>query len=197
MATRREPRFKLCRRLGVNVCGHPKALDRTVKAKGARGAKKMSDYGLQLLEKQKIKAYYGVLERQFVRYYDNATKSSDVTGHALLKALECRLDNIVYRLGIARSIRQARQVVNHGHIQVNGKKVDIPSYGLRAGDLIQVREKSRKNPLILENFQSSLGVGVTYVEKTEELGGKLLRIPTREEIPIDVNEILVIELYSK
>ena len=197
MATRREPRFKLCRRLGVNVCGHPKAMDRTAKAKGARGPKKMSDYGLQLLEKQKIKAYYGVLERQFVRYYENATKSSDVTGHALLKSLECRLDNIVYRLGLARSIRQARQLVNHGHIQVNGKKVDIPSFGMRAGDLIQVREKSRKNPLILENFQGSAGVGVTYVEKTEDLGGKLLRVPTREEIPIDVNEILVIELYSK
>jgi small subunit ribosomal protein S4 len=187
----------LCRRLGVNVCGHPKAMNRTAMKKGARGAKKISDYGLQLLEKQKIKAYYGVLERQFVRYYNNADKSSDVTGHALLKALECRLDNIVYRLGIARSIRQARQLVNHGHIQVNGKKVDIPSYGLKAGDQIQVREKSRKNPLILENYQGSHGVGVAYVEKTEELGGKLLRVPSRDEIPVDVNEILVIELYSK
>ncbi|MCC8193977.1 MAG: 30S ribosomal protein S4 [Deltaproteobacteria bacterium] len=197
MATRREPRFKLCRRLGVNVCGHPKAMDRTAKTKGGRGAKKMSDYGLQLLEKQKIKAYYGVLERQFVRYYKNAAKSSDVTGHALLKSLECRLDSIVYRLGLARSIRQARQLVNHGHVQVNGRKVDIPSYGLHAGDLIQIREKSRKNPLILDNFQGSQGFGVSYVEKTEDLGGKLLRIPSREEIPIDVNEILVIELYSK
>ena len=197
MATRREPRFKLSRRLGVNVCGHPKAMNRVVKAKGARPAKKMSDYGLQLLEKQKIKTYYGVLERQFVRYYKNAAKSSDVTGHALLKALECRLDNIVYRLGIARSIRQARQLVNHGHIQVNSKKVDIPSFGLKAGDLVQVREKSRKNPLILDNFQGTHGFGVAYVERIDELGGKLLRIPSREEIPVDVNEILVIELYSK
>ena len=197
MATRREPRFKLCRRLGVNVSGHPKAMNRVVKAKGARGPKKMSDYGLQLLEKQKIKAYYGVLERQFVRYYENATKSSDVTGHALLKALECRLDNIVYRLGLGRSIRQARQLVNHGHIQVNGKKVDIPSYGLKAGDIVSVREKSRKNPLVVSNFQESHAFGVTYIEKTEDLGGKLVRIPAREEIPIDVNEILVIELYSK
>lgn len=196
MATRREPRFKLCRRLGVNVSGHPKALNRQVKLKGGR-TKKISDYGLQLLEKQKIKAYYGVLERQFVRYYKNAAKSSDVTGHALLKALECRLDNIVYRLGIARSIRQARQLVNHGHIQVNGKKVDIPSFGLRPNDVVAVREKSRKNPLILENFQESRGLGVVYVEKTDELSGKLLRVPAREEIPIDVNEILVIELYSK
>jgi len=187
----------LCRRLGVNVSGHPKAMNRTVKAKGARGQKKISDYGLQLLEKQKIKAYYGVLERQFVRYYKNAAKSSDVTGHALLKALECRLDNIVYRLGIARSIRQARQLVNHGHIQVNGRKVDIPSYGLKAGDEIQVREKSRKNPLVLDNFQESRAFGVSYVEKTDNLGGKLVRIPSREEIPIEVNEILVIELYSK
>lgn len=197
MATRREPRFKLCRRLGVNVSGHPKAMNRQVKLKGGRGTKKMSDYGLQLLEKQKIKAYYGVLERQFVRYYKNATQSSDVTGHALLKSLECRLDNIVYRLGIGRSIRQARQLVNHGHIQVNGKKVDIPSYGLKANDVVAVREKSRKNPLILDNYQEARGLGVPYVEKTDELSGKLVRIPSREEIPIDVNEILVIELYSK
>lgn len=197
MATSREPRFKLCRRLGVNVSGHPKAMNRQVKVKGGRGAKKMSDYGLQLLEKQKIKAYYGVLERQFVRYYKNAAKSSGVTGHELLKALECRLDNIVYRLGLGRSIRQARQLVNHGHILVNGKKVDIASYGLKAGDMVSVREKSRKNPLVLENFQESRAFGVTYVEKTEDLGGKLVRIPAREEIPIEVNEILVIELYSK
>ena len=197
MATRREPRFKLCRRLGVNVSGHPKAMNRTAKVKGARGGKKMSDYGLQLLEKQKIKAYYGVLERQFVRYYKNAAKSSDVTGHALLKALECRLDNIVYRLALARSIRQARQLVNHGHIQVNGRKVDIPSFGLKANDVVSVREKSRKNPLILDNFQGSRSFGVSYLEKTDELSGKLLRIPAREEIPIEVNEILVIELYSK
>ena len=197
MATRREPRFKLCRRLGVNVCGNPKAMNRTVKAKGQRGIKKMSDYGLQLLEKQKIKAYYGVLERQFVRYYKNAAKSSDVTGHALLKTLECRLDNIVYRLGIARSIRQARQLVNHGHVLVNGKKVDIPSYGLKANDEITVREKSRKNPLIVSNFQETTGFGVSYVERTGDFAGKLIRVPSREEIPIDVNEILVIELYSK
>lgn len=197
MATRREPRFKLCRRLGVNVSGHPKAMNRSVKARGARGGRKISDYGLQLLEKQKIKAYYGVLERQFVRYYNTAAKSTEETGHALLKALECRLDNIVYRLGIGRSIRQARQLVNHGHIQVNGKKVDIPSFGLKAGDLVQVREKSRKNPLVVENFQESRTFGVSYVEKIDELGGKLLRIPAREEIPIEVDEILVIELYSK
>lgn len=197
MATRREPRFKLCRRLGVNVCGNPKAMNRTVKAKGQRGPKKMSDYGLQLLEKQKIKAYYGVLERQFVRYYKNAAKSSDVTGHALLKSLECRLDNIVYRLGIGRSIRQARQLVNHGHLLVNGKKVDIPSYGIKANDEITIREKSRKNSLILANLQETAGFGVTYVERTGDFSGKLIRVPAREEIPIDVNEILVIELYSK
>ena len=193
MATRREPRFKLCRRLGANVSGHPKAMNRTAK-KGVR-QKKVSDYGLQLLEKQKIKAYYGVLERQFVRYYDNATKSSDVTGHALLKSLECRLDNIVYRLGFARSIRQARQIVNHGHILVNGKKVDIPSYGMKVNDEITLREKSRKNPLILDSFLQG-GFNVPYLDRGE-LSGKLLRIPDRQEIPIDVNEILVIELYSK
>ncbi len=138
-----------------------------------------------------------MLERQFVLYLKNATISSGVTGHILLQSLECRLDNIVYRLGIARSIRQARQVVNHGHILVNGKKVDIPSYGLKENDEIRVKEKSLKNPMLLDAFQESRAFGVPYVEKGTELSGKLLRVPSREEIPIDVNEILVIELYSK
>ena len=126
MATRREPRFKLCRHLGVNVCGHPKALKRTdtkkSSATAARTGQKVSQYGLQLLEKQKIKAYYGILERQFARYFEMADKSDEMTGVALLKALECRLDNLVYRIGFARSIRQARQLVTHGHVLVNGSR---------------------------------------------------------------------------
>lgn len=194
MATRREPRFKLCRRLGVNVCGHPKALDRGVKVE----RKKQSEYALQLIEKQKIKAYYGVLERQFVRYLKRSEKSKEVTGTALLKQLECRLDNIVYRIGIGRSIRQSRQFVNHGHILVNGKKVDIPSFNVRANDVISVCEGSRNNDKIKSNLEETRDFGVTYIEKDlANFSGKLLRVPTREEIPIQVNEILVIELYSK
>lgn len=196
MATRREPRFKLCRRLGVNVCGHPNALKRLDEK--AKGGKKISEYGLQLLEKQKLKAYYGILERQLARYMKLSQKSSEVTGVALLKTLECRLDNLVYRLGFARSIRQARQMVCHGHILLNGKKVNIPSQGVKENDVISLCEASRKNPLLLSNFQELHPFGLSYLEKNaDQFSGKLLRYPLREEIPVEVNEILVIEHYSK
>ena len=194
MATRREPRFKLCRHLGVNVCGHPKALKRAdtkknAAASAARAGQKVSQYGLQLMEKQKIKAYYGILERQFARYFDMAKKSQDQTGVALLKALECRLDNIVYRTGFARSIRQARQLVNHGHVLVNGNKVDIPSYGVKV---------TRTNPLVETNFNGFVSFSVPYIEKDKaQFSAKLIREPLREELPIEVNEILAVELYSK
>ncbi|NLL36804.1 MAG: 30S ribosomal protein S4 [Fretibacterium sp.] len=197
MATRREPRFKLCRRLGVNVCGHPKAMKRVDSKRPMRG-QKVSEYGLQLLEKQKIKAYYGIFERQFARYFNMAKKSPEMTGVALLKNLECRLDNLVYRIGFARSIRQARQLVNHGHILVNGSKVDIPSYGVSVGDVISLKEKSRSNQLVQDNFQGLASFNVPYIEKNlEQYSGKLIREPLREELPIDVNEILAVELYSK
>jgi len=200
MATRREPRFKLSRRLGVNVYNHPKALKRVSQQshKGGRPGRKVSEYGLQLMEKQKIKAYYGVLERQFVRYYQRGQKSSEMTGVAMLKGLECRLDNLVYRIGFGRSIRQSRQIVNHGHVLVNGKKVDIPSYDCKPGDVISLREKSRDNELIRTNFQDLRNFQLPYIEKNmEQFSGTLVREPIREEIPIDVNEILVVELFSK
>jgi len=198
MATRREPRFKLCRHLGVNVCGHPKALKRVDSKKPARGGQKVSEYGLQMLEKQKIKAYYGILERQFARYFDVAKKSSEVTGAALLKQMECRLDNLVYRIGFARSIRQARQIVNHGHILVNGSKVDIPSYGVKVNDVISLREKSRTNQVFADNFEGLVSFNVPYLEKNKtQFSAKLIREPQREELPIEVNEIFAVELYSK
>ncbi|MBQ3446963.1 MAG: 30S ribosomal protein S4 [Synergistaceae bacterium] len=203
MATRREPRFKLCRHLGVNVCGHPKALKRSEKVKNAaataaRTGQKVSQYGLQLLEKQKIKAYYGILERQFARYFSEAAKSEEMTGVALLKALECRLDNLVYRTGFARSIRQARQLVTHGHILVNGQKVDIPSYGVKVNDVISLKEKTRTNPLVEANLGGLVSFKVPYLEKDKEhFSAKLIREPMREELPIDVTEILAVELYSK
>ena len=200
MATRREPRFKLSRHLGVNVCGHPKALKRVDPKKPVRsgGGQKVSEYGQQLMEKQKIKAYYGILERQFARYFDIAKKSSDMTGVALLKTLECRLDNLVYRIGFARSIRQARQIVNHGHILVNGRKVDIPSYGVKVNDVVALKEKSRANQVFQDNFQGLVSFNVPYIEKNkEQFSAKLVREPSREELPIDVNEIMAVELYSK
>ena len=197
MATHREPRFKLCRRLGVNIYGHPKALKRG-EGKNLRGGRKTSEYGLQLMEKQKVKAYYGIMERQFLRYVKASQKSQEMTGVALLKALECRLDNLVYRLGFARSIRQARQMVTHRHILINGARVNIPSYGVRVGDEIILREASRKNERVVQHFQESAAFNVPYLEKRpEQFSGRLMRLPERSEIPIDANERLIVEYYSK
>lgn len=197
MANRSTPRFKLSRHLGVNICNHPKALKRMGNSSGKR-PKKISEYGLQLLEKQKIKAYYNILEKQFVRYLKKAQKSRKMTGVALLKLLECRLDNLVYRLGFASSIRQARQLVTHGHFVVNNKKVNIPSLCVHIGDQIMLREKSRKNEMLLDNMAETATIQYPYLEKNvEAFQGTLIRHPERDEIPLDVNEILAIELYSK
>ena len=195
MAKMMGPRFKQCRRLGLNVCGHPKAMKRAAKG-SARNDKKLSDYGIQLLEKQR--AYYGVMEKQFANYFEKASKSKELTGFALIKLLECRLDNLVYRLGFANSIRQARQMVVHGHILVNGKKVDIPSFNVSVGDEIKLREKSQKNPMFKENFESSILNVLPYISKNEaDFSGTLLRYPERNEVPIEINEVLVVEYYSK
>ena len=173
MATRREARFKQCRRFGLNVYGHPKALKRVKKE---QRQKKMSEYGTQLLEKQKLRAYYNLLERQFVRYYDKAKKMEGVTGENMLKLLECRLDNLVYRIGFANSIRQARQMVNHGHILVNG----------------------RANEMYKKSFQELKTFDVPYIEKNfDGFEGTLTRMPERSEIPVEINETLIVELYSK
>ncbi|AJQ28891.1 30S ribosomal protein S4 [Pelosinus fermentans] len=197
MATRREPRFKLCRRLGVNIFGHPKAMNKATRD-NSRSGRKLSNYGIQLLEKQKIKAYYGLFEKQFVRYVDKAMKSKEITGTALLKALECRLDNLVYRIGFASSIRQARQLVSHGHILVNGQRVNIPSYGVPVDSVISLSEKQRTNEMIVSNFLELQSFASPYIEKNlEDFSGKLIRLPNREEIPIEVNEIYAIEFYSK
>ena len=197
MATHREPRFKLCRRLGINIYGHPKALKRG-DGKNQRGGRKVSEYGLQLMEKQKVKAYYGVMERQFLRYVKAAQKSSEMTGVALLKSLECRLDNIVYRIGFAKSIRQARQMVTHGHILVNDKRVNIPSYSVKVDQVVALREASKKNELVVKNFQELATFNVPYIEKQmDKFSGKLVRLPEREEIPIDAQERLIVEYYSK
>ena len=197
MAKMMGPRFKQCRRLGLNVCGHPKAMKRATKGT-ARNDKKLSDYGTQLLEKQRLRAYYGVMEKQFAHYFEKASKSKELTGHALITLLECRLDNIVYRLGFANSIRQARQMVVHGHILVNGKKVDIPSFNVSVGDEVKLREKSQKNIMFKENFESNILNVLPYLSKNEaNVSGVLERLPQRSEVPIEINEVLVVEYYSK
>lgn len=195
MATRRGPRFKECRRFGLNVYGHPKALKRVKKE---QRQKKMSEYGSQLLEKQKLRAYYNLLERQFVRYYDKARKMEGVTGENMLKLLECRLDNLVYRIGFANSIRQARQMVNHGHILVNGKRVDIPSASVVVGSVVSLKEASRSNEMYKKTFTELKTFDVPYIEKDfDNFAGTLTRLPERDELPIEINETLIVELYSK
>lgn len=197
MAKMMGPRFKQCRRLGLNVCGHPKAMDRAGRGT-SRADKKLSPYGLQLLEKQRLKAYYGVLEKQFRNYVKKAEKSKESTGIALIQMLECRLDNVVYRLGFANSIRQARQMVVHGHILVNGKKVDIPSYSVKVGEEVSLREKSRTNVMFKENFENGALNEYPYLSKDmDKFSGVLTRLPERQEVPIEIDEILIVEFYSK
>lgn len=197
MARMREPRFKLCRRLGLNVTGHPKAMKRANNG-SARNSKKLSSYGIQLLEKQRLRAYYGVMEKQFAAYVKKALKDREPTGYSLIKRLECRLDNLVYRLGFSTSIAQARQMVVHGHILVNNKKVDIPSFNVNIGDRIALKEKSQKNELFKETFISNISITYPYLNKDENnFSGTLLRYPLREEIPIEINDSLVVEYYSK
>ena len=197
MATRRSPRFKECRRLGVNVCGHPKAMERANSAAFAK-KKKVSEYGLQLMEKQKVKAYYGILEKQMRKYFESAVKSKENTGEALLVALECRFDNLVYRMGFANSIRQARQMVSHGHFTIDGKKVNIPSFAVKVGQTIALSEKALKSTAIKSIFLEGKGLKLDYIEKNlDGFCGKLIRLPLRSEIPVEIKENLVIEYYSK
>ncbi|KHD36223.1 30S ribosomal protein S4 [Clostridium acetobutylicum] len=185
------PRFKLARHLGVNVFGHPKALNRGVKQH------KLSEYGEQLLEKQKLRAYYGVLEKQFKKIVFNALKSKEKSEDILVQSLERRLDNLVYRLGFGSTLREARQMVSHGHILVNGQKVDIPSYKVNIGDEVSLRSKSRKIQTYASNFTTIIPA-VTYIEKdTESFSGRLIRLPKSVEVPVRVKYSKVLEFYSK
>lgn len=192
MARYMGPRFKLARHLGVNVFNHPKALKR-----GVKEHHKLSEYGEQLLEKQKLKAYYGVLEKQFSKCVHQALKAKGKSEDLLVQSLERRLDNVVYRLGFGSTLREARQMVNHGHILVNGSKVDIPSYKVNVGDVISLREKSKKITAYADNFTNSL-ISVDYMEKDiNSFTGTLTRMPKAEEVPIEVKFTKVLEFYSK
>lgn len=197
MARDRGPRFKQCRRLGLNVIGHPKAMKRAGNG-GSRADRKLSEYGVRLLEKQRLRAYYGVLEKQFERYVDEAFKVKEgTTGETLLILLESRLDNLVYRMGFANSIRAARQMVNHGHILVDGKKIDIPSYKVTPGSEISLREKSRKSPNYTEYIKNHINV-LPYIDADlDNFRATYVRLPLRSEIPIEINENLIVEFYSR
>ena len=166
---------------------------------GQRRGRKISDYGIQLREKQKVKRIYGVLEKQFRKYYTRADRQKGITGTNLLILLERRLDNIVYRMGFASSRNQARQLVRHNHSTVNGRKVNIPSYHVKIGDVIEVREKSRKSPFILEAMET---VVRREMPSSLEVDGSNFRgivkeFPNREELTMPINEQLIVELYSK
>jgi small subunit ribosomal protein S4 len=164
---------------------------------GKSRKQKLAGYGIQLREKQKVKRIYGVLEDQFRRYFESADRTRGITGETLLQLLERRFDNVIYRLGLATSRPQARQLVRHGHFLINGKKVDIPSYSLRAGDVVTVKAASEKNATILHAMEEVKGRGVPAWLTFDGASGKVMSLPTREQINLPVQEQLIVELYSK
>ena len=194
-----QPLLKRCKALGINpvVMGYTKESKRNHKE--VRRAKK-SEYGLQLTEKQKLRFIYGVLEKQFRKYYVMATKKTGVTGEVLLQILESRLDNVVYRMGFAKTRQQARQMVSHGHITVNGKKVDIPSYLVKVGDEISIKEESRTSAgiktIVLANSDNKVVPGWLEVD-AEKFTGKVVSLAARSDIDYAVKENLIVEYYSK
>ena len=198
MAKNTQPVLKRCRTLGVSpaAMGYSKTSNKN--PGGQRRAKK-SEYAMQLTEKQKVKFVYGILEKQFRMYYEKAARAEGNTGEVLLSLIERRLDNVVYRLGFASTRREARQLVNHGHYTVNGKRVNIPSYLVKAGDVVAVGEKFRDLLPIKEALISSERFEVPgWLEvDIEKLSGNVLALPTREQISGDINEQLIVELYSK
>ena len=197
MAIDRTPVLKRCRQLDIDpvVMGINKKSNRQPKQR----RRQQSEYGLQLREKQKAKFIYGVLEKQFRSYYDKALKLDGITGDNLMSILESRLDNVVFRLGFARTRKEARQTVRHGHITVNGKRLDIPSYRVKAGDVIAVAEKARDLLPIKEALISSESMAVPgWLEvDIEKLRGTVLQLPTRDQIDLDIDAQLIVELYSK
>src|SRR5580692_5536086 len=202
MARYTGPRTKKSRRYGVPLFGSHKALERRNYPPGMHGDKgrrKQSEYATALGEKQKLRLMYGLLERQFRRYFQTALRRRGVTGETLLQMLETRLDNVVYRLGFANSRNAARQLVNHGHVTVNSRKVDVASYNLKEGDAVAIKDKPGSRRLIARNLELTQIQPVPdwLVAEKDQFQGKVMRIPTREEIAPIVNEQLVVELYSR
>ena len=200
MARYTGPSWKLSRRLGISLSGSGKELDKRPYAPGQHGPnqrKKLSEYGLQLQEKQKLRHMYGVNERQFRNLFDKAGKMTGKHGENFMVLLESRLDNVVYRLGLARTRRQARQIVNHGHILVDGKRVDIPSYRLQPGQTISLREKSRNLDIVKEAIEVTNFIPDFVTFDADKLEGAFTRFPERSELPAEINESLIVEFYSR
>lgn len=197
MAKNMQPVLKRCRTLGIepSVMGIDKSSNRTFDTR----RKKKSEYGMQLNEKQKVRFIYGVLEKQFAKYYVMATKMNGVTGECLLQILESRLDNVIFRMGLANTRREARQIVNHGHVTVNGKRVDIPSYLVKPGEVISLREKSRNaermKDIIERNSNRLVPKWIDMNRDTCE--GKIIALADREDIDFPVEEHMIVEYYSK
>jgi small subunit ribosomal protein S4 len=195
------PKHKLCRTIGSPLCGSPKcpALRRPYAPgeHGGKGRSKRSQYGTQLLEKQKLRYIYGVQERQFRRSYAEAVRARGITGEVLLQLLESRLDNLVYRLGFARTIAAARQLVVHGHVRVDGRRVDIPSCRIKPGQVIALSERARSIGAVQESLADRRPVPPYLALDAERMAGTFIRIPARAEIPVPVNEGLVVELYAR
>jgi small subunit ribosomal protein S4 len=201
MARYRGPKAKVARRFNDPIFGPSKAVQKKAYPPGQHGRsrrRKSSEYAIQLMEKQKAKYTYGVLERQFANLFEKASRKSGITGEILLQLLETRLDNTVYRLGIAPTRRAARQFVLHKHITVNGQVVNIPSYALKVGDVIEVREKSKTLEVVVNTVATTATKRFPWLEwSPSELTGKLISIPIREDIPENIQEQLIVELYSK
>jgi len=209
MARYRDAVCKLCRREGVKLflkgdrCFTDKcAVEKRAYAPGEHGQgrrSKLSEYGSQLREKQKLRRVYGVLERQFQTYFDRATRTDGITGEVLLQLLERRLDNGLYRMGFAPSRPAARQLVRHGHVRVNGRKVNIPSYRMRPGDVVGIKDKSQSLPVVQEALKGAeMRPRVSYIDVDRaKLQATFLQIPSRADIPMPIEEQLIVELYSK
>ena len=198
MAKNTQPVLKRCRTLGVSpaAMGYSKSSNKN--PGGQRRAKK-SEYAMQMTEKQKVKFVYGILEKQFRSYYEKAARAEGTTGEILLSLIERRLDNVVYRLGFASTRREARQLVNHGHYTVNGKRVNIPSYMVKVGDVIAVCEKSSSNNRFKKMKEDNAFVAAPkWLDRdTNNLQGKVIALPARDDIDFEIAEHLIVELYSK
>lgn len=200
MARYTGPVWKKSRRLGISLTGTGKELEKRPYAPGQHGPnqrRKLSEYGLQLQEKQKLRFMYGLNERQFLNLFNRAGKMKGIHGENFMILLESRLDNIVYRLGLARTRRQARQLVNHGHILVDGSRVDIPSYQVKPGQVVSVREKSRKLDIIQEAIEVNNFVPEYLTFDADKMEGTYTRLPERSELPAEINEALIVEFYSR
>lgn len=201
MARYTGPKTKIARKFGEPIFGPDKVLSKKNYAPGQHGLnkrRKTSEYGVQLREKQKAKYTYGVLERQFHNLFERASRIKGITGEILLQLLESRLDNVVYRLGIGKTRAAARQIVLHRHVTVNGKVVNVPSYQVKPGDVVAVREKSKSLEVIADSLSGFNHSKYPWIEWDEAAkGGKFLHVPAREDIPETIKEQLIVELYSK